>query len=64
VTKLATVHLWPVPGRFLMGVPTVECDVDPLTAAHYVKTGAFTDEPPPEADAQPEPAGAGPDKEA
>jgi hypothetical protein len=57
VTK--RIRLWPVPGRFLLGVPAVECEVDPERAAELVATGAFTDQPP--AAAEPMPADAGPD---
>lgn len=57
-----TVHLWPVPGYFLLGVPAVECEVEPARAAELVETGAFTDQPPPAAD-NPEPAPAGDDTE-
>lgn len=39
-------HVYPVEGRFLTGVPHVEHDCDdPLC----VKSGAFTEDPPPKA---------------
>jgi hypothetical protein len=46
MTKPKTIHLWPVEGRSLPGVPAAEVDTDTETAAALVATGAFTTEPP------------------
>jgi len=35
------VHIYPVPGNWLPGVPAAEADVDEETAARLVATGAF-----------------------
>lgn len=46
MTAKKTVHLWPVEGRSLPGVPAVECDVAEAVATVLEATGAFTrDEP-------------------
>ncbi len=43
-----TVHIYPVPGNWLPGVPAAEADVDEEEAARLVATGAFTFEAPAE----------------
>jgi len=35
------VHLVPIAGRFINGIPAVEHDCDPATAAAEVASGAF-----------------------
>lgn len=46
--KQMDVHVYPVPGRWLPGVPAVEQDVQEDEAAALVATGAFTLDPPEE----------------
>lgn len=48
MSKPKTVHLWPVEGRSLPGVPAAEIDVDADAAAVLEATGAFTREKPAE----------------
>ena len=43
-----TVHVYPVPGHWLPGVPAVEQDVKEEEAATLVASGAFSLEPPDE----------------
>lgn len=42
------VHVYPVPGHWLPGVPAAEQDVSEEEAAALVASGAFTLEPPAE----------------
>ena len=51
-----TVHLYPVLGAFIPGVPAVECDVSPERAAELLAwyPPAFTTDPP-DAPAEPTP---------
>ena len=47
--RQVSVHVYPVPGHWLPGVPAIEQDVkDEEEAAALVATGAFTLEPPAE----------------
>lgn len=46
--KSMTVHVYPVPGCWLPGVPAAEQDVSEEEAEALVATGAFTLEPPAE----------------
>lgn len=46
MTEKKLIHLWPVEGRSLPGVPAAETDVDRETAAEMVASGAFTDKQP------------------
>jgi len=43
-----TVHVYPVPGHWLPGVPAIEQDVKEEEAATLVASGAFSLEPPDE----------------
>ena len=53
-----SVHIYPVPGAWLPGVPTVEQDVTAKEAKELVATGAFSLDPPKEklGDVSPGPA--------
>ena len=42
-----TVTIWPVPGRFLPGVPAVKQEVSPAAAKRLVESLAFTTKQPP-----------------
>ena len=46
--KRMSVHVYPVPGHWLPGVPAVEQDVKEEEAATLVASGAFNLEPPDE----------------
>ena len=48
------VLVYPVPGRFLLGVPAAPQSVPKADAERLVASGAFTEDPPPSpADAEP-----------
>jgi len=46
MSKAKTIHLWPVEGRSLPGVPVAEIDADEASAAVLEATGAFTRQQP------------------
>lgn len=54
--KPAKCRVYPVEGRFILGFPHVEQEVDEDKAEWLVATGAFTTSPPTEADEAPPPA--------
>lgn len=45
--KAEPVRIWPVPGRFILGVPAIEQELPADEAAALVETGAFAYEPEP-----------------
>lgn len=53
--KQADVTVYPVEGRFLVGVPATETSCDPGEAEILVATGAFTYQPPEPQEPEPEP---------
>ena len=48
MSKDETVHLYPVEGRSIPGIPAAEMDVDADTASVLIATGAFTTDKPAE----------------
>lgn len=50
---MKVVHIWPVPGAWLPGIPAAEQDVPEKEAARLVATGAFSLEPPESGDVSP-----------